>query len=101
MGSNDEQKKSKALYYILTLLIVVIAIAIFYIRYPREKKYNFNNNMREELFIAIDFGNSKTSFAYNFGRNNKIIKGQMRSVPSIIILNKKDLIGEKFWNKKH
>ena len=99
MGSNDEQKKSKAFYYILGLLIVVIAIAIFYIRYPREKTYNFNNNIREELFIAIDFGNSKTSFAYNFGRNNKIIKGQMRSVPSIIILNKKDLTGKNFGTK--
>ena len=53
--------------------------------------------MLDELNISIDFGNYKSSYAYQFDKSNKIIYGQKRSVPSIVILNKNGLKGKNFF----
>ena len=83
---------------LLPLLVLIVSIILFW-NSSKSLKHNYNNNIKEELFISIDFGNSKSGFAYNFGRNNKIILGNLRSVPSIVILNKNDYTGKNYGTK--
>ena len=53
-------------------------------------------SVNDQLYISIDFGNYKSSYAYNFDNDDKIIQGQMRKIPSIVILNKSDYKGKNF-----
>ena len=100
----ETKKKKINIFYILALIILIFSIFCIFIyitliSFFTKTIYNFDNNIKKELFIAIDFGNHESRYAYNFGRNNKIIQGQMRKIPSVIILNKKNLDGKNYGIK--
>ena len=97
--AKGKKSKSKLIVYIIPFIILLCPIIFRYWFFSKKIKYNYKGNMKEELFISIDFGNSKSSFAYNFGRNKKIIIGSLRSVPSIVILNKKNYSGKNYGTK--
>ena len=99
MEAKAKGKKSKLIIYIIPFVILLCSIIFRYWFFSKKIKYNYQGNMKEELFISIDFGNSKSSFAYNFGRNKKIVRGNIRSVPSIVILNKKNYSGKNYGTK--
>ena len=99
MEAKEKGKKSKLIIYIIPFVILLCSIIFRYWFFSKKLKYNYQGNMKEELFISIDFGNSKSSFAYNFGRNKKIVRGNIRSVPSIVILNKKNYSGKNYGTK--
>ena len=79
--------------FIIIIPIVVLTFGIIYYKLKREDESSVNDH---QLYISIDFGNYKSSYAYNFDNDNKIIQGKMRRIPSIIILNKNDSKGKNF-----
>ena len=102
MERNIENHKSKvnAILTLFSLFIFIISIIIYCVFFKKSKKINKSySNMLDELNISIDFGNYKSSYAYQFDKSNKIIYGQKRSVPSIVILNKNGLKGKNFGQK--
>ena len=102
MEKNIEKKKSKfnTILILFSLFIFIISIIIYFIFFKKSKKNNNSHpNILDELNVSIDFGNYKSSYAYKFGKSNKIIYGQKRSVPSIVILNKDNLKGKNFGQK--
>ena len=102
MEKNIEKKKSKfnTILTLFSLFIFIISIIIYFIFFLKAKKYNNSHpDILDELNVSIDFGNYKSSYAYKFGKSNKIIYGQKRSVPSIVILNKDNLKGKNFGQK--
>ena len=102
MEKNIEKKKSKfnSILTLFSLFIFIISIIIYFIFFLKAKKYNNSHpDILDELNVSIDFGNYKSSYAYKFGKSNKIIYGQKRSVPSIVILNKDNLKGKNFGQK--
>ena len=101
MGRNIGNNKSK-FNTILTLFssfIIIVSIIIYFVYFKIPKKEFNPPFMSDQLYVSIDFGNYKSSYAYNFGKGNKIIYGQKRSVPSIVILNKNNLKGKNFGQK--
>ena len=102
MEKNIEKKKSKfnSILILFSLFIFIISIIIYFIFFFEAKKYNNSHpDILDELNVSIDFGNYKSSYAYKFGKSNKIIYGQKRSVPSIVILNKDNFKGKNFGQK--
>ena len=99
MEAKTKGNKSKLIICTIPFIILIVSIIFGYRFFSKKNKYNIQHNIKEELFISIDFGNSKSSFAYNFGRNKKIIRGNLRSVPSIVILNKKNYSGKNYGTK--
>ena len=83
--------------YIIIISVFVLIISIFVYKSRVKKEYEGTSPLvNDQLYISIDFGNYKSSYAYNFDNNDKIIQGQMRKIPSIIILNKSDYKGKNF-----
>jgi len=99
MEAKTKGNKSKLIICTIPFIILIVSIIFGYRFFSKKNKYNIQHNIKEELFISIDFGNSKSSFAYNFGRNKKIIRGNLRSVPSIVILNKKNYSEKNYGTK--
>ena len=99
----EKKKKQKFCFYLILLIPIFILI---FSKLSKIQNDNDNNNnqssfayIADEPYISIDFGNSKSSYAYKLGKNNDTIHGQKRSVPSIVILNKNDLSGKNFGQK--
>ena len=96
--------------YLICFSVLVLIIGIILSKWLNKNKvsnkseylndYDFITNMKEKLFIAIDFGNYKSSFAYYFEYDkDKIILGKKRSIPSLVILNKANEAGKNFGAK--
>ena len=86
--SNSQAKQANKKKYILIIspIILILAVIIFkFCAITSKGKHNCFGVLKELLYVSIDFGNYKSNFAYSFGKNNKIIQGKMRSVPSIVI----------------
>lgn len=83
--------------YIIIISVFVLIISIFVYKSRVKKEYEGTSPLvNDQLYISIDFGNYKSIYAYNFDNDDKIIQGQMRKIPSIIILNKSDYKGKNF-----
>jgi len=83
--------------YIIIISVFVLIFSIFVYKSRVKKEYEGTSPLvNDQLYISIDFGNYKSSYAYNFDNDDKIIQGQMRKIPSIIILNKSDYKGKNF-----
>ena len=101
----EKKKKLKFLYYILLFIsIFILMFSIKPIIFRLFGTHNDNNQslyayIADEPYVSIDFGNSKSSYAYKLGKNNDTIHGQKKSVPSIVILNKDNLNGKNFGQK--
>ena len=96
--------------YLICFSVLVLIIGIILSKWLNKNKvsnkseylndYDFITNMKEKLFIAIDFGNYKSSYAYYFDNDkDKIILGKKRSIPSLVILNKTNEAGKNFGAK--
>ena len=93
---------------IFLILLLIPSSFIFYLHYKNPKDYEIPSkicplqksntlNKKENLYIAVDFGNYKSGFAYNFGEDlNNIIE---YSVPSEIILHKTNFTARNFGFK--
>ena len=100
--SNSQAKQANKKKYILIIspIILILAVIIFkFCAITSKGKHNCFGVLKELLYVSIDFGNYKSNFAYSFGKNNKIIQGKMRSVPSIAILNKRTYTGKNYGTK--
>ena len=74
-------------------------IGIEKLNYEKGKNLNIEEKdfQKKKLYISIDFGNYKSRYAYNFGGNKNVIyEGKMQSIPSVIILNKKNLTAKNY-----
>ena len=56
-------------------------------------------SFKEDLYVSIDFGNYKSSYVYYFDNNDKVSQAQIRSIPSIVILNKYNYKGKNIGKK--
>ena len=100
--SNSLTKQANKKKYILIIspIILILAVIIFkFCTITSRSKHNCFGVLKEILYVSIDFGNYKSNFAYSFGKNNKIIQGKIRSVPSIVILNKRTYTGKNYGTK--
>ena len=101
----EKKKKLKFRYYILLFIsIFILMFSIKPIIFRLFGTHNDNNQslyayIADEPYVSIDFGNSKSSYAYKLSKNNDTIHGQKKSVPSIVILNKDNLNGKNFGQK--
>ena len=95
------------------IIIAVIILIIAFILKPNNKTYfeeeedgkkiqyieEIIPKKREKLYISIDFGNYKTSFAYNFGENIDNINIGKMEMPSVIILFKSNLTTKNYGRR--
>ena len=98
METTSQPKLNKYMLYIIPVSILIIAIFI-YKSNVFTPSFNYYYDLKDEVFVSIDFGNSKSSFAYNFVKNDKVVKSKITSVPSIVILNKENYVGKNYGKR--